>query len=316
MNAQSHTPKSAPEQDDRQASRPRSTAAHDRRDDRGPPPRASVSRAESPAGKSRGVLLVRPADRPADGDPRHHRREHRAAEPRRRPRAERLDGQLDDHELLARLRQPAPLRRSARRPGGSPAHVPDRPRRLHRRVGRLGARGHRCGAVRRPRRSGPRGRDALPGRPLDHHDGVPGQAAGEGARRLGRRRWRRRRDRRPRRRRPHRGRRLAADLLREHPDRDRARRRLAEGHPRRRRQAELARPRRTRRPARHRQPRRRSSTRSPRRITPAGARPRRSGSQRSPSSAWASSRPGRGAPRSRSCGSSGSSTGPSAAGCS
>ena len=51
--------------------------------------------------------------------------------------------------------------------------------------------------------------------------------AGEGARGLGRGRRRRCRDRRPRRRRPHRGRRLAADLLREHPRRDRARGRRA-----------------------------------------------------------------------------------------
>ena len=66
---------------------------------------------------------------------------------------------------------------------------------------------------------------------VDHHDCLPGQAAGQGARCLGCGRRRRRRDRRPRRRRPHRGRRLAPHLLRQHPRRDRTRCRRTEGHP-------------------------------------------------------------------------------------
>ena len=40
------------------------------------------------------------AHRAADGHPRHHRREYRAAAHRHRPAAERLQHQLDDHELL------------------------------------------------------------------------------------------------------------------------------------------------------------------------------------------------------------------------
>ena len=142
-----------------------------------------------------------------------------------------VDGQLDDHELLARLRQPAPLRRPAGRPRRPPADVPDRPRSLHRLVGRLRPRGHRRGTVRSTGRPGPRRRPALAGRPLDHHDCVPGQAAGQGARSLGCGRRCRRGDRRPRRRRPHRGRRLAPHLLRQHPRRDRARSRRPESHP-------------------------------------------------------------------------------------
>ena len=76
------------------------------------------------------------------------------------------------------LRQPAPLRRPRRRPARAPAHVPDRPRRLHRLVARLGPRGHRRRAVRRTRGPGPRRRDALSGRALDHHDRLPGHASG------------------------------------------------------------------------------------------------------------------------------------------
>ena len=66
----------------------------------------------------------------------------------------------------------------ARRPGRPPAPVPDRPRRLHRLVGRLGRRRHRGRALRGPRRPGSRRRDALPGRALDHHDRLPGQPSG------------------------------------------------------------------------------------------------------------------------------------------
>ena len=175
---------------------------------------------------------------------------------------------------------------------------------------------HRGGALRSTGRSGPRRRDALAGRALDHHDRLPGQAAGEGARGLGCGRRRRRCDRRPRRRRPHRGRRLAAHLLRQHPRRDRTRRRRPEGHPARRREAALARPRRTRRRSRHRQPRHA-------RLRDHAGRPGRLGldpddrrSRRSASSGSAPSQPGSAGPRSRCCGSSGSPTAPSAAGCS
>ena len=81
---------------------------------------------------------ARPPRRAADGHPRHHRREHRAAEPREGPAAHRLPDQLDDHELLARLREPPALRRPRRRPARTPPPVPDRPRRLHRVFARLG----------------------------------------------------------------------------------------------------------------------------------------------------------------------------------
>ena len=209
----------------------------------------------SPHSRSRPGAAGRSARRPADGDPRHHGCEHRPAEPRPGSAAEWLDGQLDDHELLARLRQPPPLRRPPRRPDRPPAHVPHRSRHLHRLICRLGARRHCGSAVRGTRRPGPRRRAALPGSPLDHHDRLPGPDAGQGARGLGRGRRCRRRDRRPRRRRPHRSRRLAADLLRQHPRRNRTRGRRTQGHPPRRGQAALAWPRRTRRPPRDRQPR-------------------------------------------------------------
>ena len=78
------------------------------------------------------------ARRAADGHPRHHRREHRAAAHRDGSEDERLDDQLDDHELLADLRKPAALRRPRRRPARPPPDVPDRPRRLHRLLVRLG----------------------------------------------------------------------------------------------------------------------------------------------------------------------------------
>ena len=204
---------------------------NDRCGDRRPPPRTSTQRGHLDRRQKPRRSPRRPARGSADGDPRHHGREHRLAEPRPRSAAERLDGQLDDHELLARLRQPAPLRRPAGRPRRPPADVPDRPRSLHRLVGRLGPGGHRRSTVRSTGRPGPRRRDALAGRSLDHHNCLPGQAAGQGARSLGCGRRRRRGDRRPRRRRPHRGRRLAPHLLRQHPGRDRARSRRPESHP-------------------------------------------------------------------------------------
>ena len=131
--------------------------------------------------------------------------------------------QLDDHELLADLRQPAALRRPRRRPARPPPDVPDRTRCLHRVVIRLGDGGKRRRALRRPRGPGSRRRDAVPGRSLDHHLGVPRAGSRQGARGVGRDRRRRCGDRRPRRRRPHRGRRLADDLLRQPARRRRTR---------------------------------------------------------------------------------------------
>ena len=86
---------------------------------------------------------------------------------------ERLDDQLDDHELLADLRQPPALRRPRRRPARPPPHVPDRPRRLHRFLVRLGDGRKRGDALRFPRGPGARRRDPLPGGTLDHHLGLP-----------------------------------------------------------------------------------------------------------------------------------------------
>ena len=144
---------------------------------------------------------------------------------------DRLQHQLDDHELLAHLRQPAALRRPRRRPARATPDVPDRPRHLHRLLVRLGDGRHRRCPLRSSGRPGSRRSDALPRSARDHHVRLPGQPAGEGARRLGRRRRRRCCDRRPRRRRPDRVHRLADDLLRQPPRRSRTRDRRTEDHP-------------------------------------------------------------------------------------
>ena len=123
--------------------------------------RRAIANPEATTGRKRSAA-VRAADRSADGDPRHHRGEHRAAEPRRGSAAHRLGHQLDDHELLAHLRQPAPLRRPRRRPARPAPDVPDRPRHLHRLLVRLSNGRHRRRSLRRTRRPGPRRRDALP----------------------------------------------------------------------------------------------------------------------------------------------------------
>ena len=166
--------------------------------------------------------------RPADGDPRHLRRERRASRHGEGPRHQRWRHRLDDHELLADLRQPAPARRPRRRPARPPARVPRRPGRLHPLLARLGARRRRGDAVRRPRRPGPRRRHALPRGALDHHGRLhAGRRAGQGAGRLGRGRRRRRGLRRAARRHADRARRLAPDLPHQPPRRARARRRRA-----------------------------------------------------------------------------------------
>ena len=68
------------------------------------------------------------------------------------------DDQLDDHELLAHLRQPAPARRPRRRPARPPPPVPHRPRHLHRLLAGLG---RWPAAPRRCSRPAP-GRDSAP----------------------------------------------------------------------------------------------------------------------------------------------------------
>ena len=76
--------------------------------------------------------------------------------------------QLDDHELLAGVRQPPPSRRASRRPLRRPPHVHDRPRPLHPRL-------RRRRAASEPAPCSPpaplkaRRRDALPRRARHHH---------------------------------------------------------------------------------------------------------------------------------------------------
>ena len=241
------------------------------------PPRGAQWQGERPA-------VVRAAHRPADGDPRHHGREHRAPEPRRRPRPERLQHQLDDHQLLGHLRKPAALRWPRGRSAGATADVPHRSRHLHGLVVRLGHGGDGRRPFRRPGRPGSWRGDALSRGPRDHHDRLPGTPAGEGARRLGSSRRRRRRDRRPRRRPPHRVHRLADDLLRQPPRRSGARRRRVEGRPRRHRRSRAGRDSTSAAPCSRPRASARSSSRSPRREALAGAPPRRSWS------AWAACR--------------------------
>ena len=111
--------------------------------------------------------------------------------------------------------------RRARRPLRPPAHVRDRHRRLHARLGRRGARAERRGAQPRPRRAGPRRRDRDA---ADADDPQRRRAAGEArarARRLGRDQRSRGRVRARRRRRRRAGPLVAVDLLAERPDRHR-----------------------------------------------------------------------------------------------
>ena len=110
-----------------------------------------------------------------DGDPRHHGREHRAAEPRDRPRGysgSTISWTITSYSLD--LREPAPLRRPGGRSARTQAPLPDRPRHLHGLVACLPAMAASAGdALRGARRSRPRRGDALAGCPLDHHDGLP-----------------------------------------------------------------------------------------------------------------------------------------------
>ena len=192
------------------------------------PPRARDPGARRRLGSAARLASPCAPRRTADGHPRHHSREHRPAAHRDRPEPERLHDQLDDHELLADLRKPASLRRPRCRSARPPADVPDRTRRLHRRVARLGDGRKRRDAVRGAGRTGRWCRDPLAGGALDHHDGLPGLEACEGARRMGSRGRSRRGDRRPRGWRPDAVRRLADDLLRQRARRGRAvRRRVA-----------------------------------------------------------------------------------------
>ena len=184
---------------------------------------------------------ARPPGRAADGDPRHHSREYRAAEPREGSAAQRITDQLDDHELLPRFRKPPAFRRPCRRPPRAPPPVPDRAWRLHCLFPRLCPCRNRRNALRSASRSGSWGSDALSRGFVDHHELLPWACESEGARRLGRSRRRGRSDRRSGRRSSDRVRRLEDDLLRQSPGRGRPRDHGGEGHPDRQREAALAR---------------------------------------------------------------------------
>src|SRR5437763_7160577 len=110
----------------------------------------------------------------ADGDPRHLRRERRAAGPDEGSRDRPDRSELDDHELFADLRKPAFTGRARRRPDRPPASIPHRPGHIHGRFAWLRARGERRGAVRRSRWTGTRSRAPLPRRSVDHHLAIQG----------------------------------------------------------------------------------------------------------------------------------------------
>ena len=134
-------------------------------------------------------------------------------------RGARVDGQ----RVHAHLRRAAPDRRRARRPLRAPAHVRDRARHLHARLGGGRARAVDRGARRRPRDPGrSAARSSLPLTLTILSAAVPAEKRGARARRLGRDRRPRRRARPARRRRGRRGPLLALDLLDQRPDRPRA----------------------------------------------------------------------------------------------
>ena len=103
----------------------------------------------------------------------------------------RSTARVDGERVHAHLRRVPPDGRSARRPLRAPAHVRDRARHLHARLGDGGARAVDRGARRRPRDPGPRRRDHRPAHPDHPLRRGPGREARARARRLGR-------DRRPR----------------------------------------------------------------------------------------------------------------------
>ena len=272
---------------------------------------AAVSRAFEVASGAAG----RAARRPADGDPRHHGREHRAAEPRQGPAAQRLD------RSAGRSRA---TRSSSAACSSSAAALADLLGRRRLFLTGLGvftvsslasALAGTAGALFAARAGQGLGAAMLSPAALSIiTTSFQGNAAGEGARGLGRGRRRRRSDRRPRRRPADRVRRLADDLLRQPPRRDRRSRsprsRSSRATPRSRAGADSTCPARSSAPPAW----ARSSTRSRRPISAgwgstqtlglalAGAR---RASPRSP--------PGSAGPRSRCSGSSGSPTAPSAA---
>ena len=167
---------------------------------------------------------LRALRRHADDRARRDDRERRAALDPGRPRLLAEQPRLGRQRLPDRLRRPAAARRPHRRPDRPAPHLPDRPRRLHRRLAAVRGRPDAGDADRRALRPGRRRRADLGRDPRDDRDDVPRAArAGEGDRRLRLRRLRRRLDRPAGRRRPDRGDQLALDLLHQPADRHRHR---------------------------------------------------------------------------------------------
>ena len=121
---------------------------------------------------------------------------------------------LGRERLPDRVRRPAAALGSYRRPDRAAAHLPHRPRRVHRGVAAVRDRPEPGSADRGPLRPGRRRRAHVRRHPRHDRDDVPGApGAGQGDRRLRLRRLRRRLDRAARRRRADRGDQLALDLL-------------------------------------------------------------------------------------------------------
>ena len=166
-------------------------------------------------GRARGRLHG-----PADDGARRDDRERRAALDAARPRL--LAGQpgLGDRRLHDRVRQLPPAGGTARRPARPQADVPDRPGRVHARVGGV-RRGRQPGlADRRALRPGSRRRGGLGGGAgAAGHRVLRAARARDRDERLHLHHCQRRLDRAARRRRPHPGGQLALDLLHQRPDR-------------------------------------------------------------------------------------------------
>ena len=167
---------------------------------------------------------VRALRRHADDRARRDDRERRAALDPGRSWVLPDQPRLGRQRLPDRVRRPAAARRPDRRPDRPAAHLPDRARRVHRRVAAVRGRAEPGHADRRALRAGRRRRAHLGRDPRDDRDDVPRAAgAGQGDRRLHVRRGRRRLDRPAGRRRADPGDQLALDLLREPADRRRDR---------------------------------------------------------------------------------------------
>ena len=122
--------------------------------------------------------------RPADGGPRRHDREHRAAVGPDGPRVLRRLASMGDHGVRAGLRLVAAPRRTDQRPHRSQMDVHRGSHRIRRRLRDRRRRAFVRGSDRRPRAAGRIRRAPRAGRALDRHDDLhgPGRAS-EGVRR-------------------------------------------------------------------------------------------------------------------------------------